>query len=63
MIAFTRLVTYAWPSLTRAGGCSLTRPLGTTQETAGNRLLLAEARNRETGWMLPSCPSWRTVAK
>jgi len=36
MAASTRPVTYDWPSDTRAGGCSLTLPLGTTQLTAGS---------------------------
>ena len=36
MIVLTRFVTYAWPSLILAGGCSETLSFGITQETAGS---------------------------
>ena len=41
--AFTRLVTYATPLLIRPGGCSLTSPEGTTQDTAGSVPCVAAA--------------------
>ena len=36
MTAFTKLVTYACPSLVVEGGCSLLSPDGITHDTAGN---------------------------
>ena len=36
MTASTRRVAQYWPSLTRAGGCSLSCWFGTTHDTAGS---------------------------
>src|SRR5947209_14635294 len=63
MIALIRPVTYVWPALTSAGGCSETRPLGLIQETAGSSPALAWAKKSDSGRMLPTSPSWRTVSK
>ena len=45
-MAFTRLVTYDWPTLTWLGGCSETRPDGSIQETAGRCPVCASCRGR-----------------
>jgi hypothetical protein len=37
MAALIRLVVHSWPTLARAGGCSLFWPLGVIQETLGSR--------------------------
>src|SRR5258706_15231413 len=63
MTALTRLVTYDWPALTDAGGCSLTSPEGTTQETAGNVPLCAAPKKFDTDWMFCNWPSFFTVSK
>jgi hypothetical protein len=44
MIALTRPVTYVWPALTSAGGCSETVPFGSIQETAGRVPFLAAVK-------------------
>src|SRR5690349_6465819 len=60
--ALTRSVTYAWPELTRLGGCSLCASSGTTQETVGNVPLRAAAVNLVMSWTLPSSwSSWTSV--
>src|SRR3954451_21411175 len=61
MTALTSVVTYAWPKLTLLGGCSLTSPLGTTQDTAGSVPCCTSTKNCETFWMLPVSPSCCTV--
>jgi len=43
--ALTSVVTYRWPTLIKAIGCSLTSPLGTIHETAGNVPSLARRRS------------------
>src|SRR3954452_12548413 len=51
-------VTYAWPTLIRAGGCSLTLCDGVTHETAGSvplRAAWTKSRNGATFALWPSC--------
>src|SRR5437763_7604966 len=60
MTALIRPVTYVWPALTSAVGCSETLPLGSIQETAGSVPFLAAAKKFDRDWMLPSSPSWAT---
>ena len=58
-----RLVTHAWPALIDAAGCSLFAKFGVIHETAGSVPACAAPKKRETSWMLPTCPSSRTVTK
>ena len=50
MIALTSPVTYAWPALTRPGGCSDTVPFGLIQETAGRVPFLAAVKKLLRLW-------------
>src|SRR5262249_25525742 len=61
MMALITLVTYAWPTLTSAVGCSLISALGTIQATAGRSPLLALSSKLSIVWMLTSSLSSRTV--
>src|SRR6187455_2806351 len=61
MIAFTSVVTYAWPADTSPVGCSLTFPVGTIHETAGSVPLRAAVKKLRRDVMLPSCQLSRTV--
>src|SRR4051812_10273867 len=63
MIALTTLVTYAWPAVTLDGGCSLTRSLGITHETAGSRPVLAARKKLEMDCTLPRWWLFLTVSK
>ena len=62
MIALTTLVTKLWPALTSPGGCSLTRWLGITHETAGSVPRFAIANRCLIGTMLRSSWSALTVS-
>src|SRR4029079_1668612 len=61
--ALTSFVTYAWPAVTRPGGCSLTDPVGLIQETAGSLPVFAALKYSESVVMFDSCPSSLTVSK
>src|SRR5690349_19548824 len=63
MTALTRPVTYDWPALTRARGCSLTASDGTTQLTDGRWPVCAAVRKWCTDTMFCSWSSWWTVVK
>ena len=63
MTVFTSLVTYAWPTDTRLGGCSLTPSFGTIHETAGSVPWRAAVKKFASDVMFRSCRSCRTVVK
>jgi len=48
------LVTYAWPVLTSAGGCSLSLGSGEIQDTDGSVPELAWLKKLLSGWTLPT---------
>src|SRR5436305_14861134 len=63
MIALTRPVAYAWPTDTRAGGCSLTAGAGTIHDTAGSFPVRAASKKSCNGTTFSASRSCRTVSK
>src|ERR671933_1488018 len=61
MAAFTSLVTYVWPAVTRPGGCSLTAPGGLTHDTAGSVPVRAASKYCDSETTFPTWPSACTV--